>query len=143
MDWVSWDGNTRMDMPEDVTKRNDLRTMRQLYHGDAEANLGRMSQLCVILAIRDLRAKDVETLEQEAFGKVGGVDTRDFTPNRGGIGPWFFVVQHLWPDKDRDPQQLLREIQYLIIHGAGLLKGMRGGNILEALIDILTHEEEE
>ena len=138
---VTVSNNAMMDLPSDLSDTKLIATMRGLYDQQSHLNNGRLAQLCIILAIKDLRKAKVEKLDQDSYGKLSNVNTRDFTPNQGGAGPVAFTVQNLWPDKSRDSGQLLREIQHLINHGAGLLRERRGGQLLNDLIDVLSASE--
>ena len=144
---ITYDSHSILDLPSEVGENKNIMAMRGLHsqQTDTPPNKGRMAQLCVILAIRDLKAEGNEELERVSHGKsTANVDTRDFGPDRkNGIDALFFSLQHLWPKARDKPTELLQEIQYLINHGAELLGKMSRKQIHDALVDVLTHEEEE
>lgn len=134
---------TTWELPADMadTSRGEkrLRSIHGLLCDPEEsrlANNGMVAQVCVVLAILDLIDRD----ERPTEARTGTADEETSkTVLRDMSGDAIlFAIQRLWPTADRDEAMLRREIQFLINHGAALLRNSSFEELCKTLMDGLS-----
>lgn len=127
------------DMADTARGEKRLRSIHGVLCDPDEARLannGTVAQVCIVLAILDL-LKSGEQPKAARTG-IGDEETSKTVLRDMSGGAILFTIQKLWPSADRDQGQLRREVQFLINHGAELLRESSFEEICDSLIEGLS-----
>jgi len=141
VDLIGLKPNTTWQLPADLAATDRGERSYRSLHGLLSSPDGRLgtngpvAEFCIVLAILDLHQRG-ESLQQTRTG-TGEDETSNAVLRDMSGDALLFTIQRLWPDGDRDQGALRREVQFLIDHGAGLLREATFEGLCAALVSPL------